>query len=257
MDDRAIILLAGTEKALRRLMENGALDIALLCEKGRRLGRRFTYAAVAGLEAEVNRALVALSDRCMENTSEMMRSAARTAGLEEKYDEESVLAWVRASRWGENERERSDSYCSHLKYILEGWLAIGFAKDWSAALIAEKAASDLNPYLTPEWKAAVREGGYGPEILTEPGGYRWGKGTPVSPAKGVALGAGAMVTAALRHSELIKYGRLGAVGYRVRRGSNYPCALCDSLCGITWPIDMEVLPAHPHCVCYAEPVYYE
>lgn len=65
MDDRAIILLAGTEKALRRLMKDGALDIALLCEKGRRLGRRFTYAAVAGLDAEVNRALVALSDRCM------------------------------------------------------------------------------------------------------------------------------------------------------------------------------------------------
>ena len=64
-----------------------------------------------------------------------------------------------------------------------------------------------------------------------------------------------MVTAGLRHSELVRYGRLGAVRYRVRRGSNYPCALCDSLCGITWPISVEVLPAHPHCVCYAEPVY--
>lgn len=106
MDNGAIILLAGTEKALRRLVKDGALDIARLCEKGRRLGRRFTYAAVAGLDAEINRALVALSDRCMEKTSDMMRSAARTAGLEEADDEDSVLAWVRASRWGENERER-------------------------------------------------------------------------------------------------------------------------------------------------------
>lgn len=106
MDNGAIILLAGTEKALRRLVKDGALDIARLREKGRRLGRRFTYAAVAGLDAEINRALVALSDRCMEKTSDMMRSAARTAGLEEADDEDSVLAWVRASRWGENERER-------------------------------------------------------------------------------------------------------------------------------------------------------
>lgn len=253
MDNPAERLLADTEKALRKLVEDGTLDIAVLCERGRRYGREFSYPRIQGLDGEVNRALVALSDRCMEKTSEMMRDAVRQAGLGEA-DEDSVLEWVRSSRWGEGEQERSDSYCSHLKYILEGWLAIGFARKWSSAYIASRAASDADPYTTPEWRAAFRENGWAPDIISS-GGYRWGKGVPVSPAKGIALGAGAMVMSAYSHSELVGYGRSGATGYRVRRGSNYPCALCDSLCGITWPISVEVLPAHPHCVCYAEPVY--
>lgn len=253
MDSSATRLLADTEKALRRLVEDGALDIATLCERGRSFGREFAYSLVPGLDGEVNKTLVGLSDRCMEKTSEMMRDAVLQAGLGED-DEDSSLSWVRSSRWGEGEQERSDSYCSHLKYILEGWLAIGFARKWSSAYIAARAASDADPYTTPEWRAAFRESGWGPDIISS-GGYRWGKGVPVSPAKGIALGAGSMVIAAYRHSELIGYGRRGATGYRVRRGSSYPCALCDSLCGVTWPISVEVLPAHPHCVCYTEPVY--
>lgn len=255
MDNPAIRLLAETERELRRLVKDGALKVALVCEKGRRLGKKFSYKGVPGLDAETNALLVALSDRCAEKTAEMMREATRLAGLDEE-DEDSVIAWVRGGRWGRDEQSRSDSYCSHLKYILEGWLAIGFAKQWSTAYIAERAAADIDPYTTPEWREAFSEKGWEPDIIIS-GGYRWGSGVPVSPAKGISLGAGAMVVSAYRHAELMKYGRLGAVGYRVYRGSNYPCALCDSLCGITWPIGTEVLPAHPHCVCYAKPIYDE
>ena len=206
-----------------------------------------------GLDSRVNSLLVELSDRCLAETESLMREAALEAGLEED-DADSVVAWVGEGKYGKDARSRSDSYCSHLKYILEGWLAIGFARKWRAAYTAARASSELDPDLTPEWRAAFREKGWGPDIITS-GGYRWGSGVPISPSKGLALGAGAMAVSAYRHAELVKYGRLGAVGYRVRRGSNYPCALCDSLCGMTWPISVEVLPAHPHCVCYAEPVY--
>lgn len=248
-------LLIRTERLMRKLVEEGCLDIAAACEPGRALGKGFSYEAVPGLDRKVNLMLVELSDRCMEKTEELEREAALEAGLAED-DEDAVIAWVGSSRFGDGAQGRFDSYCSHLKYILEGWLAIGFAKKWSSSYIAARAASELDPYLTPEWRAAFREKGWGPDIIAS-GGYRWGQGVPVSPAKGLALGSGAMVASAYRHAELVKYGRSGATGYRVHRGSNYPCALCDSLCGITWPIDMEVLPAHPHCVCYAEPVYYE
>lgn len=253
MERRDAALIARGEAEVRRLVERGALDIAAACEEGRRFGRGFTYESVPGLDKKVNLMLVELSDRCMEKTEELEREAVLEAGLAED-DEDAVIAWVGSSRFGDGAQGRFDSYCSHLKYILEGWLAIGFARKWSSAYIAARAASDADPYTTPEWRAAFREKGWGPDIISS-GGYRWGKGIPVSPAKGIALGAGAMVASAYRHAELVGYGRLGATGYRVRRGSNYPCALCDSLCGVTWPISVEVLPAHPHCVCYAEPVY--
>ena len=238
---------------MRRLVKEHSLDMAVACEPGRSLGKGFAYGSVPGLDRKVNLMLVELSDRCMEKTREMEREAVSEAGLEED-DGDSVVAWVNTSKYGEDAQNRFDSYCSHLKHILEGWLAIGFARKWSSAYIAARAASDAAPYTSQEWRTAFREKGWGPDIIAS-GGYRWGKGVPVSPAKGIALGAGAMVVSAYRHAELVKYGRLGATGYRVRRGSSYPCALCDSLCGITWPISVEVLPAHPHCVCYAEPVY--
>lgn len=253
MERRDVTLLAEAETAVRRLVKEHAMDIAAACESGRALGKGFSYEAVPGLDRKVNLMLVELSDRCMEETESLMREAALDAGLEDE-EEGSVIAWVGASRFGKDARERFDSYCSHFKYMLEGWLAIGFARKWSSAYIAARCASDADPYTAPEWRAAFREKGWGPDIISS-GGYRWGRGVPVPPAKGIALGAGAMVVSAYRHAELVKYGRLGATGYRVRRGSNYPCALCDSLCGITWPISVEVLPAHPHCVCYAEPVY--
>lgn len=253
MERRDVELLAKAEHLMRRLVKEGCLDIAVACEPGRALGKGFSYGAVPGLDPLVNAMLVELSDRCLAETEALMREAAREVGLAED-EGDSVVAWVGEGKYGKDARSRSDSYCSHLKYILEGWLAIGFAKKWSSAYIAARAASDADPYTAPEWRAAFREKGWGPDIISS-GGYRWGRGVPVPPAKGLALGAGSMVVSAYRHAELVKYGRLGATGYRVRRGSNYPCALCDSLCGITWPISVEVLPAHPHCVCYAEPVY--
>lgn len=256
MERRDVELLAKAERLIRSLVKEGSLDIAAACEPGRTLGKGFSYGAVPGLDRRVNSLLVELSDRCLAETEGLMREAALEAGLTEEDDADSVVLWVGKGKYGKDARSRSDLYCSHLKYILEGWLAIGFAKKWTAAYIAARAASDSAPYTAPEWRAAFREKGWGPDIITS-GGYRWGSGVPVSPSKGLSLGAGTMVVSAYRHAELIRYGRLGAVRYRVRRGSNYPCALCDSLCGITWPIDMEVLPAHPHCVCYAEPVYYD
>lgn len=255
MERREVELLTKAERLMKRLVEEACLDIAAACEPGRALGKGFSYEAVPGLDRRVNSLLVELSDRCLAETEALMREAALEAGLGED-DEDSVVAWVGEGKYGKDARSRSDSYCSHLKYILEGWLAIGFARKWSSAYTAARASSELDPYLTSEWRAAFREKGWGPDIIAS-GGYRWGQGVPVSPSKGLALGSGAMVVSAYRHAELVRYGRLGAVGYRVRRGSSYPCALCDSLCGITWPISVEVLPAHPHCVCYAEPVYDE
>jgi hypothetical protein len=45
----------------------------------------------------------------------------------------------------------------------------------------------------------------------------------------------------------------GAIGYEVRRGSSYPCSICDSNVG--FHTDGNLPPYHPRCVCIAIPVF--
>lgn len=52
------------------------------------------------------------------------------------------------------------------------------------------------------------------------------------------------------NSSLVQmWGERGMRGYVGFRNSSYPCALCDSLCGIVRPLTDMVFPAHVHCVC--------
>ncbi len=46
----------------------------------------------------------------------------------------------------------------------------------------------------------------------------------------------------------------GALGWWVRRGSTYPCELCDSMVGFHAD-ESELPPYHGHCACIAVPVY--
>lgn len=44
----------------------------------------------------------------------------------------------------------------------------------------------------------------------------------------------------------------GKAGYYVRRGSTFPCAICDDVCAVFHPIEEGmVLPVHSHCCCFA------
>lgn len=52
--------------------------------------------------------------------------------------------------------------------------------------------------------------------------------------------------------------RIGATGYRIRRGSSYPCPICDEAAGGTvYDINdsSHIPPLHVNCVCYAEYIY--
>lgn len=52
--------------------------------------------------------------------------------------------------------------------------------------------------------------------------------------------------------------RMGATGYRVKRGSSYPCPICDDAAdGTVYDINdsSHIPPLHVNCVCYAEYIY--
>lgn len=64
-----------------------------------------------------------------------------------------------------------------------------------------------------------------------------------------------IITDALNRSELYLMSGKGAYGYIGVRMSTYDCPVCDSLCGYIIPIDQQVFPAHPRCVCAMIPIY--
>lgn len=57
------------------------------------------------------------------------------------------------------------------------------------------------------------------------------------------------------HADMEYHVRNGAIGFISRRGSNYPCQTCDDMAARFHTFAEPYPPYHPHCVCYAIPVY--
>ena len=47
----------------------------------------------------------------------------------------------------------------------------------------------------------------------------------------------------------------GAIGFRVFRGSSYPCAICDDECAYVHKVGEMVVPVHANCRCYIVFIY--
>lgn len=238
--------MARTSESVRRLVSDYSARILLLAESFRILGPKFTF-ATSGLDDRVNSILVKLSDSVLED----MVYAARK-GIEREEDEETVIAWARINTQAQN---TVDKYSSHLKHILEGWIAIGFANAVSKGRLQTMIMSYMdNPYITPLWRKAFKDGGYEADIIRE-GGWTWGKGTPTSPVKGMSLVSSYFINAVYQKDRIDSFARKSAIGYRVHRGSTFDCPYCDELTIGTHPLTEMVLPAHPRCCCYATPVF--
>lgn len=67
----------------------------------------------------------------------------------------------------------------------------------------------------------------------------------------------------VRHTIALAWGRAeqeygeknGAIGYKVFRGSSYPCAICDDECAYVHKVGDMVVPVHANCRCYIEFIY--
>lgn len=59
------------------------------------------------------------------------------------------------------------------------------------------------------------------------------------------------------HADMEQAIRKGAIGFISRRGSNYPCQLCDDMANRFHTFAEPYPPYHPRCVCYAIPIYKE
>lgn len=224
--------------------------ILQLCEDYRTYGNKFTFNVDGDLDKEVNALLIQLSDAILDCTENFVSNIAS------EEDRDAIFAYIYRDQGRETATERTDRYCTQLKWVLGAYLAIGFANNLSQADIKQAMLLGLdNPYETKLFLDAVKEGEYAASVIIK-GGYKFGKGVQANPINGIALTAQGMINEAFQLGTLLGYRKdPRVIGYRVHRGSGYDCPYCDSLCVDIHPLDEQVLPAHPRCCCYTTPVY--
>lgn len=244
--------LAEYKGEVREEIKEKVSKIIALCEALRHYGKDFSFDKDEDLDNQVNRLLLALSDAIIEHIKERARKAVEEADYED--DEDKVWPYISREIGGQNLTERIDGYSSRLKYIIEGWLAIGFEKGFTESqLILDIVGFEGNPEAAPAWKEAMKEGGYAPAIFEE--GTHFGQGVSASAVQGMTLTGQDAIMAGFTYGSLLKFERDGAIGYRIRRGSTFYCPFCDDHTYEVYPLTTVLLPLHPRCMCYPVPVY--
>lgn len=106
-------------------------------------------------------------------------------------------------------------------------------------------------YASPEMQAAFKKRSAAMYVQTH-GVHYDNRGLSSSGAVNVENFGNMTAKIAWSRSQYEKAKEEGKDGYLCFRGSTYPCASCDDVCGVFHPIEEGmVLPVHGHCCCYA------
>ena len=215
------------------------------------LGKAFTFNE-SDLSERVNKRLISLSDDILSDIEERARKSIQYADEEE--DEDAILAYIKRPIDGQDIVERIDKHCSTLRYFLEGWLAIGFVNNLKEYELTNQILTYIdNPIASSLWQEARNAGYFSDSIRA--GVYLYGKGNQKNVLSALTEIERYAINEAFQYGSILHYGKEGAIGYMIHRGSTYDCPYCDSNCGFVIPLDDIRLPQHPRCVCYSTPVY--
>ena len=251
--EKIIKQMEKVEGDVRRDIRPSVSEIVLLAEAYRRLGKEFTFDTDAGLDQAVNQALVRLSDHILDDIGTRLDYAIDEAEAEE-YDLDCKSYATREIN-GETAQDRIDGHVSRLKYLFEAAIAVGFAQKMSRSKI-ETTIMQLvaNPYYLMLIPNARKEGGYAATYIVD-GDLNSGKGINSNIFKAIAVVGGTMIADTFHYGRIQTYKRDGAIGYGVKRNSNYDCPDCDAECAVIHPLTEVVVPVHPNCCCSTYPVF--
>lgn len=249
--DRVIEEMAKAKGDVERELRKYIPEIIRECMAFGYLGKTFTF-DVSDLSDRVNQRLISLSDAILDDIESRARTAIKYA--EEEDDEDIILPYIRRQIGEEDLVQRLDKHCSTLRYFLEGWVAIGIVNKLKENELTNTILSYIdNPLASPLWQEALNAGYLSDAIRG--GLYQYGKGNQKNVLSALTEIERYAINEAFQYGRVLKYGKMGAIGYRTHRASSYPCDYCDELTRQIWPLDILVLPAHPRCVCFSTPVY--
>ena len=248
---RVIDEMAKAKDDVERRLRQYIPEIIRECMAFGYLGKTFTF-DVSDLPDRVNSRLIALSDAILDDIESRAKIAIKYA--EEEDDEDAILLYIKRKIGEEDIVQRLDKHCSTLRYFLEGWMAIGMVNKLKEYELTNNILSYIdNPFASPLWQEAFNAGYLSTAIRSR--GYSYGKGNQRNVLSALTEIERYAINEAFQYGRLLHYGKTGAIGYIIHRGSSYDCPHCDSNCGFVIPLNDIRLPQHPRCVCWTEPIF--
>lgn len=249
--DRVIGEMAKAKDDVERRLRQYIPEIIRECMAFGYLGKNFTF-DVSDLSDRVNSRLIALSDAILDDIES--RAKRTISYAEEEDDEDAILLYIKRKIGEEDIVQRLDKHCSTLRYFLEGWIAIGMVNKIKEYELTNNILSYINnPFASPLWQEAFNAGYLSTAIRSR--GYSYGKGNQRNVLAALTEIERYAINEAFQYGRLLHYGKTGAIGYIIHRGSSYDCPHCDSNCGFVIPLNDIRLPQHNRCCCWSEPIY--
>lgn len=249
--DRVIDEMAKAKDDVERRFRQYIPEIIRECKAFGYLGKNFTF-DVSDLSDRVNSRLIALSDAILDDIESRAKWAISYA--EEEDDEDAILLYIKRKIGEEDIVQRLDKHCSTLRYFLEGWIAIGMVNKLKEYELTNNILSYIdNPFASPLWQEAFNAGYLSTAIRSR--GYSYGKGNQRNILAALTEIERYAINEAFQYGRLLHYGKTGAIGYIIHRGSSYDCPHCDSNCGFVIPLNDIRLPQHNRCCCWSEPIF--
>ena len=249
--DRVIDEMAKAKDDVERRLRQYIPEIIRECMAFGYLGKNFTF-DVSDLSDRVNSRLIALSDAILDDIESRAKWAISYA--EEEDDEDAILLYIKRKIGEEDIVQRLDKHCSTLRYFLEGWIAIGMVNKLQEYELTNNIFAYLdNPFASPLWQEAFNAGYLSTAIQSR--GYSYGKGNQRNVLSALTEIERYAINEAFQYGRLLHYGKTGAIGYIIHRGSSYDCPHCDSNCGFVIPLNDIRLPQHNRCCCWSEPIF--
>ena len=249
--DRVIDEMAKAKNDVERRLRQYIPEIIRECMAFGYLGKNFTF-DVSDLSDRVNSRLIALSDAILDDIESRAKWAISYA--EEEDDEDAILLYIKRKIGEEDIVQRLDKHCSTLRYFLEGWIAIGMVNKLKEYELTNNILSYIdNPFASPLWQEAFNAGYLSTAIRSR--GYSYGKGNQRNVLSALTEIERYAINEAFQYGRLLHYGKTGAIGYIIHRGSSYDCPHCDSNCGFVIPLNDIRLPQHNRCCCWSEPIF--
>ena len=248
---RVIDEMAKAKDDVERRLRQYIPEIIRECIAFGYLGKNFTF-DVSNLSDRVNSRLIALSDAILDDIESRAKWAISYA--EEEDDEDAILLYIKRKIGEEDIVRRLDKHCSTLRYFLEGWIAIGMVNKLKEYELTNNILSYIdNPFASPLWQEAFNAGYLSTAIRSR--GYSYGKGNQRNVLSALTEIERYAINEAFQYGRLLHYGKTGAIGYIIHRGSSYDCPHCDSNCGFVIPLNDIRLPQHNRCCCWSEPIF--
>ena len=248
---RVIDEMAKAKDDVERRLRQYIPEIIRECMAFGYLGKNFIF-DVSDLSDRVNSRLIALSDAILDDIESRAKWAISYA--EEEDDEDAILLYIKRKIGEEDIVQRLDKHCSTLRYFLEGWIAIGMVNKLQEYELTNNILSYIdNPFASPLWQEAFNAGYYSTAIRSR--GYSYGKGNQRNVLSALTEIERYAINEAFQYGRLLHYGKTGAIGYIIHRGSSYDCPHCDSNCGFVIPLNDIRLPQHNRCCCWSEPIF--